>query len=81
MANITISGPYTDKEIAVSVMNTLGSKTHSIYSIAKNKIDDSGVAYTDFDDVEYFVERVEGTGEPDKLFGYDAKEFMSRQYK
>lgn len=81
MENITISGPYADKDTAVSVMNSLGSKTHSIYSMAKNKLDDKGAVYTDFDDVEYFVERVAGAGETDKIFGYDAKDFMAKQYK
>lgn len=81
MNNITVSGPYTDKDIAVSVMNSMGSKTHSIYGIAKDKIDENGVEYTDFDDVEYFVERVVAVSESDKIFGYDAKEFMGGQNK
>lgn len=73
MALQTIAGPFS-KQGAEDTARALGNQ-YSTYSIERK--DDEGYG-TDIHD--YFVERDDSII-PDRIFGYDAKQFMARQYK
>jgi hypothetical protein len=70
----TIAGPYTSKEIAEDTARAIGLNC-SVYGIHKTDSD----GYT-LDDCDWFVEQ-DSEKDSGKLFGYDANEFMKRQYK
>jgi hypothetical protein len=70
----TIAGPYTSKEIAEDTARAIGLNC-SVYGI--HKTDSEG--YT-LDDCDWYVEQ-DSSKNSGKIFGYDANEFMRRQYK
>lgn len=73
MATQIIAGPFS-KEEAQSTANALGNQ----YSAFGREIkDDEGYGT---DQYEWFVE-LDDSIEPDKIFGYETKAFLMRQYK
>ena len=73
MTITTIGGPWT-KAQADDTARTLG-KNCSVYGIERK--DAEGYGTGEFD---YFVERDDSIL-PGKIFGYDEREFMARQYR
>lgn len=73
MALQTVAGPF-DKQAAEDTARALGNQ-YSVYGVERK--DDEGYGTDIYD---YFVERDDSLI-PDKLFGYDAKQFIARQYK
>lgn len=54
---ITVAGPMR-KDIAIDVAKSLGNSNHSIYSLAKDVIDEDGNEYTIYDDGNsWYVEK------------------------
>ena len=75
MNNIkTIAGPFNTRQIAEETAKAIGLNC-SVYGIHKTDSD----GYT-LDECNWFVEQ-DDTVFSGKLFGYDANEFMRRQYK
>jgi hypothetical protein len=70
----TIAGPFHSKGIAQDTANAIGLNC-SVYGVHKTDSED----YT-LDECDWFVEQ-DDTVFSGKLFGYDANDFMRRQYK
>jgi hypothetical protein len=62
------------KQEAIETAKQLGNQ-YSAYGV--NKVDANGYETGESD---WFVE-MDDTMQPDKIFGYDATEFLARQYK
>ena len=69
-----VVGPLKTRSEADDTARTLGNQ-YSVYAVYKKDAD----GYTT-DEQEFFVER-DDTIASDRIFGYDAAEFLRRQYK
>jgi hypothetical protein len=70
----TIAGPFSNRETAQDTAKAIGLNC-SVYGVHRTDIE----GYT-LDECDWFVEQ-DSEKDSGKLFGYDANEFMRRQYK
>ena len=73
MALQTVAGPF-DKQAAEDTARALGNQ-FSVYGVERKDAEGYGI-----NEYDYYVERDDSII-PDRIFGYDAKQFMARQYK
>jgi hypothetical protein len=75
MTITTVAGPFKTRQEAIDTAKFLGNQS-SVFG--KYKTDAEG--YTSDEYAEWFVE-CDDSIQPDRIFGYDAAEFMARQYR
>jgi len=74
MSTKTVAGPFKTRKEAEETAKALGVQ-FSAFGIYRKDAD----GYT-LDECDWYVEKDESIM-PDKLFGYDVAQFMSKQYK
>lgn len=80
MNTTVVAGPFDNEIEARETMIMLGDRNHSVFSRAKNKTDENGEEYTDFDDCIYFVERLDDVL-PERIFGMRWEQLNGIQHK
>ena len=76
----TIAGPFYDRKTAEDTANAIDANQCSVFYRCKRTEHPDGTVEYDEDCIEFFVER-DDTISPAKIFGYNAADFLKRQYK
>lgn len=80
MNTTTVAGPFNTYEEALATCDYLGGVNHSVFGRAKNKTDEQGVEYTDYDDQTYYVERLNDVT-PERIFSMTWDQLNAKQHR